>query len=544
MTNKKTVLRPITCDAFDSWLRQHPDLVKKWLSESGLSVRKFQELSANPDSFLRTHVQKEHLNSLEKIYREYQYKDWLRTNPIKRLSPAEKEQLDDEIRNQIINELGNTGSIDISEYMLLHKYEEVKNFVRKTDPKEIEEVRNLIWKPIGRSDFRRIEPELILTSDSIDIKKTDFWGEDHYQTYTTNDKFIRHWNILRVLISSSRHDGTIGRQLRYLVRDKKTKTYLGIICISSSMMNLSERNAEVFGGDIKESEYAKTKFKDAFTVGGRSVHMANGQTIIGCQPFSRFFNGGKLLALLCISKQVVDDWEKRYGDRLVTVETTSLYGDKDVTQYEGLKPFWRTLGKSSGNTPIKPTTDLWKKMRRWLKRRYPTVYHHYTLEKNMKGMQSVRDRKNATISRVYQLLGIKEKLKTSSGHQRGIYLSKLYTNADLFLQGVISEDELKPAFDNSVDTLLEFWKYGFHGDTKKGSLHPELQKLVDNKTVTNKVKHSTKNSPAKRRLNTLITKSKEKGESLYVELDTDWYEPMARLSWSEVKDRFRHHVAR
>ena len=199
---------------------------------------------------------------MEFIKPPQQYKNWLKTNPIKQYSPEDILKLDEDIRQQIILELDVTGDFNIAEFMLLHKYKEVQKFVSSQDPKEIEEVRKLLWKPQGRSDFRRIVPELVLTSDSVEIKKINFWGEESYQSYPRDEKLIRHWNILRVLISSSRHDGVIGRQLRYIVRDKVTKTYLGIICIASSMMNLSVRNEEVFGGDITKSKESKLHFKN------------------------------------------------------------------------------------------------------------------------------------------------------------------------------------------------------------------------------------------------------------------------------------------
>ena len=304
------------------------------------------------------------------------------------------------------------------------------------------------------------------------------------------------------------------------------------------MMNLAERNKEVFGGEITKNKESKQHFIDAFSTGGKSINMANGQTIMCCQPFGRYFNGGKLLALLCLTKQVANDWKERYGDTLVTVETTSLYGEKESTQYDGLKPFWRNLGKTSGDTPLKPTDQLWKELRRWLKKRYPKKYHHFMIQRNEKGVQSVRDKKNGMISRCYQLLGIGDVLKISSGHQRGVFLSKLYTNSDLFLQNKITENELIPSFDNSIETLVEFWKFGFKGDTKD-SLHPELEKLASSKN-----KHSTKNSPAKTRLQTLINKAKEKGESPYIDLVTDWYEPMSRLSLVETKKQFLVQISR
>ena len=461
-----------------------------------------------------------------------QYQEWLKTNPTKRLSAEDKQRLDDDLRDLIARELNITGELEIDEFMLLHKWYEVQDFVPKQDPDEIERVKNLIWKPKGRSDFRRIEPELVLTSDTLEIKRTNFWNKISYQEYVRDEELIRHWNILRVLISSSRHDGVIGRQLRYLVRDRVTQTYLGIICIGSSMMNLSVRNAAVFGGDITKNKTAKENFARAFGKGGRSVNMANGQTIMCTQPFGRYFNGGKLLALLCTSDQVQKDWYQRYDDVLVSVETTSLYGQKTFTQYDGLRPFWRNLGKTSGDTPIKPTDKVWKEIRRWVKKRYPTTYHHFLKEKNEKGQPAVRDKKNGLITKVYGLLGLKNLKNTLSGHQRGVFLCRLYTNTDDFLQCRINEKELVPAFDNSVERLTEFWKFGYQGDTK-GSVHPEISKHFKNKFKFEQ------QSPAKYRLEKMI----KDGED-HIELATDWYAPMSELSFDETKIRFLGQVSR
>ena len=472
-------------------------------------------------------------SEMEFIKPPQQYKNWLKTNPIKQYSPEDILKLDEDIRQQIILELDVTGDFNITEFMLLHKYKEVQKFVSSQDPKEIEEVRKLLWKPQGRSDFRRIVPELVLTSDSVEIKKINFWGEESYQSYPRDEKLIRHWNILRVLISSSRHDGVIGRQLRYIVRDKVTKTYLGIICIASSMMNLSVRNEDVFGGDITKNKESKLHFKNAFSQGGRSINMANGQTIMCTQPFGRHFNGGKLLALLCLSNQVQQDWKERYNDTLVTVETTSLYGEKDSTQYDGMRPFWRNLGKTSGNTPLKPSDELWKNIRRWLKKRHVKTYHHFIMEKNEKNQPAVRDKKNGLITKVYGLLGIKKNLNTSSGHQRGVFISKLFENSDEFLQCKINEEDLIPSFDNSIERLTEFWKFGFHGDTKDTPPHPEITRHFKNKFKFEK------KSPAKQRLNDML----ERGHT-HIDLITDWYEPMSRLSWDEVKDKFLDQVSR
>jgi hypothetical protein len=50
-----------------------------------------------------------------------QYREWLKTNPIKKLTPLEEKRLDDEIRKKISDELNVTGEFDIAEFMLLDR---------------------------------------------------------------------------------------------------------------------------------------------------------------------------------------------------------------------------------------------------------------------------------------------------------------------------------------------------------------------------------------------------------------------------------------
>ena len=65
---------------------------------------------------------------------------------------------------------------------------------------------------------------------------------------------------------------------------------------------------------------------------------ANGQTIVPTQPFGKYFLGGKLMSLLCLSEEVCSMWKKLYGNTLVGVTTTSLYGTKNIKS--SLLPFF------------------------------------------------------------------------------------------------------------------------------------------------------------------------------------------------------------
>ena len=555
------------------------------------------ESEKKSDAFLRwyeeSQIKTKDIDTLKKLYSDYQYKEWLKLNPTKKYTDDEILKLDEDLKKVIIKELQHLSSIGIEEYMVEHKWKEIKDFhiEHKTTPEEVEEVRRLMWSPKGRSDYRRIEPELLLTTDDANIQHTDFWGKTGYRQKVVDNKFLKHWNILRVFISSSRHDGAIGRQLHYLVRDKRTQTYLGILCIQSSLRNIKPRNDYLFGGlfdkdkeiriielknsleifdeltqisnqpdkktkklqlkKLKDLETEKDKiykesrriYKKVFGSGAsaRQLHMANGQTIMGTQPFSRTFNGGKLLALLCLSDQVAKDWETRFGEKLVTVETTSLYGEKEQTQYDGLKPFWINLGeKTSGVTVIKPSNDVYDHIKRWMKRRDPKSYFRHLREKNINGQNAVRETKNQLITKTYQRLKIKDVVNVYTNHKRGVYVSKLYENAEQFLQYKIQEKDLIPQkFDTSVNELVNFWKFGFQGDSKKS----KNQKLLD--IANNKIKHSNKNSPAKVRLQYLIDKAKENNQSHIIEhLPTDWYGQMQQLTMDESKKLYLSGVGR
>ena len=548
----------------------------------------FIDTEKKSDEFLRWYKDKKiktkDVEILKQMYSDFQYKEWLKLNPPKKYTPEQKLKLDEDLKKIIIKELKHLSSIGIEEYMIEHKWKEINEFhtQHRTTPKEVEEVRKLLWTPKGRSDYRRIEPELLLTTDTANIQHTDFWGETSYREQIVDNKFLKHWNVLRVFISSSRHDGAIGRQLHYLVRDKRTQTYLGILCIQSSLRNIKPRNDYLFGGSLeknkqtqlndlktaleifdelteisnlpdkvtrklqqeklKELEKEKDEiYKESRRVydkvfgsgaSARQLHMANGQTIMGTQPFSRTFNGGKLLALLCLSNQVAKDWETRFGDKLVTVETTSLYGEKDSTQYDGLKPFWINLGeKTSGVTVIKPSNIVYEHIKRWMKRRDPHSYFRHLREKNINGQNAVRETKNQLIAKTYQRLKIKDSVNIYTNHQRGVYVSKLYSNADEFLQYKIEENELIPQkFDTSVEALVQFWKFGFQGDTKNS----KNSKLLE--ISNSELRHKNKNSPAKVRLQTLMNRAKENNQEHIIEhLPTDWYSQMQHLSMAESK---------
>lgn len=443
------------------------------------------------------------------------YWDWIKSSGVNP-RPNPNESLDQELKELIIKELDYLRSLDVTEYSLHHKFLELQDWFPNQDFDVIHQVKDLIWKPKGRGDFRYIQPELVFVKNTVLLELMDFFGNKTTRSLPLKESYLQHWQIMRTLVSSARNDSTVGRQLRFIVRDKVSKTYLGVICISSEMMNLKPR-AESIG------------FKSAQLVGlGTLQNMANGQSIIPTQPFGSAFNGGKLMALMCLSDVVQKTWEEFYGHRLVTVSTTSLWGsNKSSSIYDGLTPYWKNIGKTQGKAPLKPSDALYVKVKDWLLNNHPDVYFNHYIRKRESGQPWMRENKSRALTWTFRYLGIKTKEFTSQ-HTRGCYFSRLYKNSDEFLRGEISENQLIPAFDNSIEALTEFWRFGRAGDT---STSP--------KELTKKFGKDL-NRGAKGRLDKQVRDQDE----FWIDESIEWYGDLQGLSWEQVRNKYLSRVGR
>jgi len=244
-----------------------------------------------------------------------------------------------------------------------------------------------------------------------------------------------------------KNNSNIGRNLFYTVVDKITKKYLGVICISSDFLDLTPRDKAIgWPRDVKTQQ-------------GMINHTAIGSTIVPFQPLGYNYMGGKLLALLCLSDTVQKDWKERYGDVLVGVTTTSLYGNtksNGLSQYDGLE-HWNKMGFSSGSVAFEPTRNTRKLVFNWIKENYPRKYFEWWEAKNTQGLPLKRDHKNRSLNFAYGKLEIPKNLIRTE-HQRGIYFSPLYNNTNEFLRKEIGEEQLVKSFDTSEETLANIWK--------------------------------------------------------------------------------------
>jgi len=409
---------------------------------------------------------------------EEQWKVFQKENP----SATYRHVDENELVDRLTKELTYASNMSVEEYTLYQKWCEVKNkypaqkvntlfgeesqLVDQSKDKLLVHVKNNIWSPKDPMDFEKLEPELIYTKDIPNGSQL--------------------WNAIRTFASTMKNNNNIGRNLNFIVRDKPTKKYLGVICISSDFLDLTPRDNYI-GWDRER----KTK--------KMINHTAIGSTIVPLQPLGFNYTGGKLLALLCLSDKVQEIWKREYGDTMVGVTTTSLYGS--FSQYQNLK-YWKKRGHSSGSVSYEATKPTIAMIRDWLKENHTRKYFEWYGATKPTGQPYKRDHRNRSHTFAYSKLGIPREI-TKSAHSRGIYFSTLYDNTCEFLKEEITEDKLKKSFDSSIEGLVNVWK----------------------------------NKYASKRIKSLINQSRTNMETLY-------YDDLIHLTWEETKNKYLKQVGR
>ena len=111
-------------------------------------------------------------------YDEQSYEDWYESQNFEKYSESTLKKMDEEIRLKVEKELETLIVMDPTEYMLYHKYAEIQDWLPTQNMSHINWVKRLMWKLDDKSDFRRIEPELIFVGNEIEVKTKNIWGQE------------------------------------------------------------------------------------------------------------------------------------------------------------------------------------------------------------------------------------------------------------------------------------------------------------------------------------------------------------------------------
>jgi len=190
--------------------------------------------------------------------------------------------------------------------------------------------------------LRYVKKELVTQTSQLTPLQDEFFNEDiHPEEMEFDIKFVgnrfsnsvpqEHYRNLLAAVSSHNNESNIpGRELRWMVFEKRTQTVVGFIRFGSPTINSRPRNVWL----------GKAPNLSVF-----NRHAAMGFVIVPSQPFGYNYLGGKLLALMCVSHFARETLNEVFEKDIALFETTSLYGSTtSASQYDGLKPFMRYKG--------------------------------------------------------------------------------------------------------------------------------------------------------------------------------------------------------
>ena len=183
---------------------------------------------------------------------------------------------------------------------------------------------------------------MVCKTNQLSPLQDEFFNEDiHPNEMEFDIKFIgnrfnhslpqEHYKNLLAAVSSHNNESNIpGRELRWIIFEKRSQKIVGFIRFGSPTINSKPRNIWL-GKQPNLSVFNR--------------HAAMGFVIVPSQPFGYNYLGGKLLALMCVSHFARETLNEVFEKEIALFETTSLYGSTtSASQYDGLKPFFRFKG--------------------------------------------------------------------------------------------------------------------------------------------------------------------------------------------------------
>ena len=310
--------------------------------------------------------------------------------------------------------------------------------------------------------LRYVKKEVILQSNQIVSFQDEFFNEDispndmefdikfignRFQNSLPQDYYV---NLLKAVSSHNNESNIPGRELRWMVFEKKTQKVVGFIRFGSPTINSKPRN--VWLGKQPDLRIFNR-------------HAVMGFVIVPSQPFGYNYLGGKLLALLCCSHFAREKLNEVFEKDIALFETTSLYGSTtDSSQYDGLKPFMRYKGLTESKFLPLLHDDIFHK----LHNRFTLLNNNTPLTDNKASSKKMK-RQTKMISIIRNSLQNQEKLSEFNSvignafeltQKKRFYTSEYgYQNVRQVLLGEEEKLVRGPNWDKfELENIISWWK--------------------------------------------------------------------------------------
>jgi hypothetical protein len=340
----------------------------------------------------------------------------------------------------LIENMDYLSSMSVEEQTLYKKWVELQEPSMIRDKSQIATMYDVQWAP---SDINNLEQT---------IKEIE--ELEPYVEIIEDTKDATKWAYIRKMIHTMSFVANPGRNVKINVKDKKSGKLLGQISLASDVTSMAVRDNYI--GWSKDDKFKK----------GKLNHTTIASTIVCTQPLGYNFLGGKLIAMMTTVPEVREFWKEKYGQTLIAVGTTSLYGIH--SQYNGI-PHFKTLGESAGKISIKPDDKFYDPWHQWLKENRSEWYEKAITNERIRNGANMGTGEGASgpvsgikqkiLGQIFKECGIKLS-DYHHGFKRGVYLAMMYDNGPEFLRDEIGEDELKmkQKFVDGVDYITKWWK--------------------------------------------------------------------------------------
>lgn len=338
----------------------------------------------------------------------------------------------DDKRTELISNLDTLKNMSVEEATLYKKWQEFnKNVDFHKFAYKFDVLQKKIWTPTDINNYDLTVSEIEALDPVIEIIDS------------SNQSSVENWTLLRRLIHSMEYVANPGRNVKITAKDRNTGKVLGMMSLGSDVTSIAARDKYI--GWTKEN-----KFKE-----GKLRCTSIGTSIVATQPLGYNFLGGKLVAMLLTSEELREHWKKTYGDTLIGLTTTSLYGIHSM--YNGI-PLWKTLGESTGRVSIKPDDSIYMEWVEWMKKEKPEEYKRINTQKE--GVNGPPTGvKQQIITYIFRELNIR-KTDYDHGYKRGIYFSSFYENGRDYLKNEIDDSGLvmRKKFVEGPEYINRWWK--------------------------------------------------------------------------------------
>jgi hypothetical protein len=231
---------------------------------------------------------------------------------------------------------------------LFSNQEKHKSYLRTC----FEEFSKLSYKDmLNYCKMREIEKMKTCMKTENKIFNTADWENFNIEPvleFCENNKQTQLYQYYRKKVSSLPLTGVVGRAIRILVKDNITNKYIGIMCLSSDVYNLGERDIYIKKTNTNINEDWKDKYLK---------NIMNLSCCVPLQPFGFNTNGGKLIASFAFSREIFDYYYNKYKEPLFAIITTSING-KSI-QYDRLKCL-KMIGYTKGYGSVNIPDELYK----------------------------------------------------------------------------------------------------------------------------------------------------------------------------------------